>query len=524
MTRMMKCVLFALILSALSRAEAQTINAASCNEADVSSALSSVTADGATVVIPSCPAGVGWSTALNYTVTHSVSVIGAGNSSVGGGDQTVIIDNVNHATTDYAVQISTTAGKAFRWSGITIKAGTGGTSNNGVFQLAGNGQSVRFDHNHFLNNNQLCLDVGGQIYGVADHNLFDCADLGVRALGVNWDGGSGWGDNSWSDPTHPGSGNVFFFENNTFNTSGPADDCLSGGRLVVRFNTFNAGNSSLQTHPTGHAGRDRGCRSNEIYNNLFNGNPNCATNFSTCAFNIMFMSSGTLLLFDNNCPVVNAGSGCGWQWLLTLHSMRRDNGTYSQTATPNGWGYCGTSFNGTGSNWDQNTNASNGYPCADQPGRGQGNLLSNADFPKTTNNSTGVVSYVNDALEPVYEWGDIFTQVPQNPGGLVNNYNSDVLVANQDYYLGTASFTGASGVGTGTLASRPSTCTTGVAYWATDQGSWNQSGTGGQGTLYTCTASNTWTLYYTPYTYPHPLTTSTATAPAAPNSLQDVVK
>jgi len=44
-----------------------------------------------------------------------------------------------------------------------------------------------------------------------------------------------------------------------------------------------------------------------------------------------------------------------------------------------------------------------------------------------------------------------------------------------------------------------------VGYWATDQGSWNQSGSGGQGVLYKCTATNTWTLYYTPYTYPHPL-------------------
>ena len=65
--------------------------------------------------------------------------------------------------------------------------------------------------------------------------------------------------------------------------------------------------------------------------------------------------------------------------------------------------------------------------------------------------------------------------------------------------------TATAGLGHGTLANRPATCTPQVGYWATDQGSWNQSGIGGQGQLFVCTAPNTWTLYYTPYTYPHPL-------------------
>jgi hypothetical protein len=71
------------------------------------------------------------------------------------------------------------------------------------------------------------------------------------------------------------------------------------------------------------------------------------------------------------------------------------------------------------------------------------------------------------------------------------------------------------GVGFGTLANRPATCTAGVGYFATDQGSWNTSTSnpqgvqqnGADGLLYTCTSTDTWTLYYTPYTYPHPLNT-----------------
>jgi hypothetical protein len=74
------------------------------------------------------------------------------------------------------------------------------------------------------------------------------------------------------------------------------------------------------------------------------------------------------------------------------------------------------------------------------------------------------------------------------------------------------------GVGVGTLANRPTTCgagpggnTPGVGYFATDQGS--------QGVLYVCNPTNTWTAYYTPYTYPHPLTQVTGGSVNPPTNL-----
>jgi hypothetical protein len=80
------------------------------------------------------------------------------------------------------------------------------------------------------------------------------------------------------------------------------------------------------------------------------------------------------------------------------------------------------------------------------------------------------------------------------------------LLINRDFYVETPTFDGTSGVGMGTLANRPNTCTPQVGYFATDQGNWNTSGNGfGQGQLYTCTSPNVWTLTYTPFTYPHPL-------------------
>jgi hypothetical protein len=84
---------------------------------------------------------------------------------------------------------------------------------------------------------------------------------------------------------------------------------------------------------------------------------------------------------------------------------------------------------------------------------------------------------------------------------------SKQIVQNQNYFIYAASFNGTSGVGEGTLANRPATCTIGTGYWATDQGEWNSKNSGNDGQLYQCTTANTWSLYYTPYTYPHLLQT-----------------
>lgn len=153
--------------------------------------------------------------------------------------------------------------------------------------------------------------------------------------------------------------------------------------------------------------------------------------------------------------------------------------------------------------------------CADQGGRGAGVYVSG-----TTPSPSGPL---NQALDPVYEFADTLN-------GSVNGYFSDNdnnrLIANRDFYTDSGSaaqtsasspFNGTTGVGHGTLANRPSSCTTGVAYWATDQGTWNTSGNGfGQGVLYKCTSTNTWSVFYTPYTYPHPLTSGGSVLSPAP--------
>jgi hypothetical protein len=84
----------------------------------------------------------------------------------------------------------------------------------------------------------------------------------------------------------------------------------------------------------------------------------------------------------------------------------------------------------------------------------------------------------------------------------------------EDIPANGGTFDGTTGTGSGTRAARPMTCTTGVVYFSTDQGSWNSSGSGGQGVLDKCTSTNTWTnAVYVPFTYPYPGTVTDCSAP-----------
>ena len=115
--------------------------------------------------------------------------------------------------------------------------------------------------------------------------------------------------------------------------------------------------------------------------------------------------------------------------------------------------------------------------------------------PPATNPTTGEPQHVSNS----YYWGNKIspnTNIPVGVGTTLyySSLGRNVPLANYDYWDYNASFNGTSGVGVGPLASRPATCTTGVGYWATDES-----------ILYRATATNTWMVYYKPYTYPHPL-------------------
>jgi len=157
--------------------------------------------------------------------------------------------------------------------------------------------------------------------------------------------------------------------------------------------------------------------------------------------------------------------------------------------------------------------------CADQPARSGGNLLSG---------TTPTTGWVGEALDPVYEFNDSFSGAALYYGPIASATPLR-LIANRDFYnesvnqaaqtSATSPFNGTSGTGHGTLANRPLTCAAHVGYWATDANS-------GDGELYLCTSTNTWTADYTPYTYPHPLASGSTSSsnPAPPAGLSATVQ
>ena len=109
----------------------------------------------------------------------------------------------------------------------------------------------------------------------------------------------------------------------------------------------------------------------------------------------------------------------------------------------------------------------------------------------------------------------VSTEVKPDINCCYNGLGVPALLENTDWYKDAVPFTG-TGVGCGSTL--PQSCTINqAAYWLTSQGNCSDlTGWVGKaadrtgnisGTLYKCTATNSWTAYYTPLAYPHPLRT-----------------
>ena len=476
-----------------------TFTAASCNQTDVQSAVTSEQSsplDGDIISIPVGTCTWTGTTGIAQSFSNSVTIQGAGaeSSTSGGGgpvgtDQTEIIDNIS-GTPDVA--FTTVAGKSLRFTGIALVQNGSSTrgANNGMLQILGASTAIQVDHCHFYTiNGGVGFRIDGAIQGVSNFDYYESPsssvtnDLAIHN-GETWQGDTaGNGDKSWTDTDHFGSSEFFFVEDCRF-YNGYVLDAHDGARYVFRYNTVTGDGSSAQ-QVTGHGltdARGRAVRTVELYQNTFStptaiGNPTFSLN------------SGALLFWGNTISQ--------YKGAIEADYTRKSNATYTYLAPPNGWGYCGTAFGPA--NWDENLD-STGYPCLDAAGRGAGDLLT-GNFPTVCDSTTGCTTYTgtwpHQALDSVYVWDNAYT-LPYASVNLIV-VDASMYQDNRDYYqqFGTygepGSFNGTKGVGQGLFSAITSTCTLGVGYWATDQTA-----------LYVCNPANTWRVYYTPYTYPHP--------------------
>jgi len=449
-----KFALFFLVISFLwvSEGNSATINAATCSLTDVKAAITSASTKD-TVKVPS--GNCTWSSKIDIPANKDLAIIGAG------------IGNTN-ITCSSSICFSVAQGGSSSASRIS-----GFTFNGGIIYCRGiqGNKEFRLDHNRFVLSSPVAMDICSYTdsihpTGLVDNNQFENVMIHIFGTCAMWDEGNYQHVIRAQTTTLGDYDDVVYIENNSFSGTGHqnAIDANCSGRYVFRYNTISAP-PYVEAHSM--QGANRATQRWEIYNNNF-------SKLQTDWYPLAFIRGGSGVMFGNR-----ATSNYTSDILLDNVRSSRDPG--------DGVGMC----NGT-SNLDQNTTGQNGWACRDQIGR----------MKDETQWSLG--SAYAQPLNPAYFWDNIkgsSTQVSVDVN--TGDYNAVHIQSNRDYYTYTASFNGTSGVGIGTLANRPGTCTPGVAYWATDQGNWNTKGD--DGVLYKCTSPNTWVKYYTPYTYPHPL-------------------
>ena len=169
MNALVRDLFVAFLFTACASARAATILAPSLSPADVQAALNQAQA-GDTVVLPAGSAN--WTTGVSRSVPANVTVMGAGTSATGGGDQTVITDNMPGRTATVEIRVPSTG--VFRLTGITFRSGSGVDKDGGTVSIEVG--TVRIDHCHFdfkRRENYKIVRLGAGVFGVMDHCILD---------------------------------------------------------------------------------------------------------------------------------------------------------------------------------------------------------------------------------------------------------------------------------------------------------------------------------------------------------------
>jgi hypothetical protein len=296
------CVLaFVCVLGPAALAYSATVPAANCTQAAVATAVGQAS-PGDTVAIPAGTCT--WTGTV--TVTKPLTLQGAG------AGLTTIQDGVQSG---YLLDLELVAGRATRLTGIQFQDGGRTTvTYNGVIVVGwgglpgtpSDGRTIRIDHCNFVNLNGTNAFYW-TVLGVVDHNTFTLRGGTIAAYIYHdqWNGGTN-ADGAWAAPPNMGSGQFLFFEDNTVtHPPGPGNvyifaDAYRGARYVVRHNTLT--NTWIEMHGSDSAGRPRGTRAVEVYNNIFHGDPTVSERVINIRSGIVYAHDNAV---DNFMPTVN---------------------------------------------------------------------------------------------------------------------------------------------------------------------------------------------------------------------------
>lgn len=423
-----------------------------------------------------------------------------------------IVSSSGQSVIGWAQWATGTNNNPYRISGFVFNDSSGQRLINGPYSGAcGTGNSpcivgsIRVDHNTFnLAAGAIAVSFADDasvfyVFGDIDDNILNSA--GSAQL-VDMEAGT----NNSPMPNALGTSNNLFVETNTLtmttmtNAGMACIDSWGSARMVFRYNTYL--NCLAAAHGVTHAG---GPDSIEFYGNHGSVDANAIGQSEGDGYRLWHHQGSGLFIGFNNTFTAAPGQGHSNSPFEMLHY--RSYGNMPPGPAPNGSIdnaviYCKGDVTNPPDGNRSPTATYQGYPCWRQPGRD----------PATGN------------YAPLYSWNNTWsdgTAFPNNgglnfpDGGYGNpDYYAQQTQQNREWYnpvsptaqtSPTSPFNGTTGMGYGTLANRPTTCTTssesalghgqaGVGYFATDVGS--------QGTLYTCFATNNWMVYYTPYQYP----------------------
>ena len=429
-----------------------TSTAASCSNGDIQSAINSAS-DGATIIVPA--GNCSWNGDVTVPNTKGIKLAGSGTP--------ILIMN------GHKLYLQTSTGRSpLRVSGLRFRL----TDTNWAIQITGTATNWRIDNNIFDENNiygGYTIRVGSDncnvdsfTYGVIDHNQFINRNYSTSIF-VEWARGDtdpiACGDWIWSQPAELGTAQAVYVEDNVFSdfpaaTASQVIDSRWGAKYVLRYNTIH--NPWISTH-SGCTNQGRDPIWTEVYKNVM-------TSDASRYFLAIELRSTSGIVWNNTIAPDPAAIGLDFE-----RSWRSDCG-----------GPYGGQVDGTRP-WDENTPGQSGWRALGQPGWGP---------PQATNMN-------NATFAGLFAWQNVQLGAAADQALRKNAALQTTLVQFGRDIFNAANMT------IGPIANRSTACSPGPAnrsvYVSTDENT--------QGAkIYICSATDTWSKHWEPFTYPHPLT------------------